>query len=166
MPKEFGLKNTKKNGFPQLNIVHLVFIFCVGIIFSLSILYGRIHLFLSSDNKVDLFKENLQQIAVYFLPVDKQFSKFLVDLDVLIKSYIAGDNILVTQNTKIEELRAYTQKNKNYLKKIGFTQYEPVIDLVADLRKYKDHIFALLGKEKIYNYLVILQNTNEKRPNG
>lgn len=88
MPKEFGLKNTRTHNAPKFNIIHLVFIFCVGIIFSLSVLYGRINVFLSSDNKVDLFKENLQQIAVYFLPIDKQFSKFLVDLDVLIKSYI------------------------------------------------------------------------------
>lgn len=129
-------------------------------------MFGRINTLLSSDNKVDLFKENLQQIAVYFLPIDKQFSKFLVDLDVLIKSYVDGENILVTQNTKIEELRAYTQKNKNYLKKLGFTQYELIIDLTVDLRKYKDHVFDLLGKNQAYNYLVILQNTNEKRPNG
>jgi hypothetical protein len=129
-------------------------------------LFGRINTLLSSDNKVDLFKENLQQIAVYFLPIDKQFSKFLVDLDVLIKSYIDGENILVTQNTKIEELWSYTKKNKNYLKKIGFTQYQQVIDLISDLRKYKDYLFSLLGKDQPYNYLVILQNTNEKRPNG
>ena len=166
MPKEFGLKNTKKSWFPKLNIVHWVFIFCATIIFSLSVLFGRINTLLSSDNKVDLFKENLQQIAVYFLPIDKQFSKFLVDLDVLIKSYIDGENILVTQNTKIEELWSYTKKNKNYLKKIGFTQYQQVIDLISDLRKYKDYLFSLLGKDQPYNYLVILQNTNEKRPNG
>ncbi len=121
---------------------------------------------LNADNKVDLFKENLQQIAVYFLPIDKQFSKFLVDLDLLIKSYIEWQNILITQNTRIEELWSYTQKNKNYLKKIGFTQYEKVIDLVSDLRKYKNYVYDLLGKDKAYNYLVILQNTNEKRPNG
>lgn len=87
MPKEFGLKNTKPSS-PKFNIVSLAFIFCVGIIFSLSILFDRTSTFLSSHNKIDLFKENLQQVAVYFLPIDKQFSKFLVDLDVLIQSYI------------------------------------------------------------------------------
>ena len=166
MSKEFGLKNTKKSSLPQITVIHGVFIFCIAIIFSLSVLYGRINLILTSHNKIDIFKENLQQIAVYFLPVDKQFAKFLVDLDVLIKSYIAGDNILISQNTRIEELRAYTQKNKNYLKKLWFTQYQEIIDLVADLRKYKNNVFDLLGKNQSYNYLVILQNTNEKRPNG
>jgi len=81
-------------------------------------LFGRINILLSSDNKVDLFKENLQQVAVYFLPIDKQFSKFLVELDVLIKSYVDGENILVTQSKQIDELWAYTLKNKNYLKKL------------------------------------------------
>lgn len=166
MSKEFGLRKPNTGNTLHFNIISLAFIFCLGFVFSLSVLYGRINVFLSSENKIDLFKENLQQIAVYFLPIDKQFSKFLVDLDILIKGYVNGENVLVTQNNKIDELRMYTQKNKNYLKKIWFTQYEPVIDLVADLRKYKDHIFSLLWKDKIYNYLVILQNTNEKRPNG
>jgi len=89
MPKEFGLKKSKNPALKQINILNIAFVFCVGIIFSLSVLYGRLNMFVSSDNKVDLFKENLQQIAVYFLPIDKQFSKFLVDVDNLIKAYIA-----------------------------------------------------------------------------
>ncbi len=165
MAKEFGLKNTKPSS-PKFNIVSLAFIFCVGIVFSLSILFDRTSTFLSSHNKIDLFKENLQQVAVYFLPIDKQFSKFLVDLDVLIQSYIKWDNVLVTQSKQIDELWAYTLKNKNYLKKLWFTQYEQVINLVVDLWKYKDTVFSLLWKNQPYNYLVILQNTNEKRPNG
>lgn len=40
------------------------------------------------------------------------------------------------------------------------------MEFVADLRKYKSEFFDLMGKNKPYNYLVILQNANEKRPNG
>lgn len=166
MPKEFGLKKINTSSLKKLNIVSGAFVFCAAIIFSLSVLYGRLNMFVSADNKIDLFKENLQQVAVYFLPIDKQFSKFLVDLDNLIRAYVAGENILVTQDSKINDLWTYVQKNKNYLKKLGFTQYEEIINLVSDLRKYKETVYDLLGKDQSYNYLVILQNTNEKRPNG
>ncbi|MBU1758100.1 DUF4012 domain-containing protein [Patescibacteria group bacterium] len=40
------------------------------------------------------------------------------------------------------------------------------MDVLSDLWEYKDELFTLLGKEEPFNYLVILQNTNEKRPNG
>jgi len=41
-----------------------------------------------------------------------------------------------------------------------------VMDLMSDLQNHKTELFDLLGKDKSQNYLVILQNTNEKRPNG
>jgi len=40
------------------------------------------------------------------------------------------------------------------------------MDFMSNAWNYKDEIFTLLGKDKPFNYLVILQNTNEKRPNG
>jgi hypothetical protein len=82
------------------------------------------------------------------------------------KAYIAGDNILVTKNKEIEEARGYMQANKDYLKKLGFAKYEPLMDLLDDLWKQKAQVFDLLGAKSAQNYLIILQNTNEKRPNG
>jgi hypothetical protein len=40
------------------------------------------------------------------------------------------------------------------------------MEFLADSWKYKDDLFTLLGKDSPQNYLVILQNSNEKRPNG
>lgn len=34
------------------------------------------------------------------------------------------------------------------------------------MKIYQKEIFELLGKNQSFNYLIILQNTNEKRPNG
>jgi hypothetical protein len=82
------------------------------------------------------------------------------------KSYMSGDNILVTKEKEIDNCLTYIQKNKEYLKKLGFGNYEAVMNLVSDLQKHKDELFDLLGKKEAQNYLVILQNTNEKRPNG
>ncbi|MEI7563766.1 MAG: hypothetical protein WCJ39_09385 [bacterium] len=40
------------------------------------------------------------------------------------------------------------------------------MNLLQDLWKHQQEVFTLLGKDESQNYLVILQNTNEKRPNG
>jgi hypothetical protein len=41
-----------------------------------------------AEDKMDIFKEDLTQIALYFQPIDKDFSKFLVTLDDVVKAYI------------------------------------------------------------------------------
>lgn len=40
------------------------------------------------------------------------------------------------------------------------------MNFLSDLKAYQPELFELLGKNEPFNYLVILQNTNEKRPNG
>jgi len=67
---------------------------------------------------------------------------------------------------QIEFCRDYIKKNKNYLEKLGFARYDALMDVLSDLWAYKKELFELLGSDKPVNYLVILQNTNEKRPNG
>ncbi len=157
----------KRNTQPKQSLqpVHIVFLILIWLSFSLLLFYHKISLFLFEKDKIDVFKEDLQQIAIYFMPIDKQVSHFLVNLDHIIQWYLKGENILISKEQQIEDIRSYIQKNKNYLKKLWFSWYEKIIDFMADLRKYKSEFFDLLGKEKTYNYLVILQNTNEKRPN-
>jgi hypothetical protein len=105
-------------------------------------------------------------MAFSFWPIDKNVSQFLLTIDDLMKSYMSGDNIFQTKAKQIDECMTYIQKNKEYLKKIGFGNYEPIMNLVSDLQKHKEELYNLLGKNESQNYLVILQNTNEKRPNG
>ncbi len=149
-----------------IKAVGIVFFILLGTAFSLILFYHKISLFLFEKDKIDVFKEDLQQIAIYFLPIDKNVSHFLVTLDHIIQGYLKGENILITQEKQIEETREYMQKNKSYLQKMGFAWYEKIMEFMADLRKYKSEFFDLMGKNKPYNYLVILQNANEKRPNG
>ena len=63
----------------------IAFFVLLGIAFSLLLFYHKISLFLFEKDKIDVFKEDLQQIAVYFLPIDKNVSHFLVTLDHIIQ---------------------------------------------------------------------------------
>jgi len=117
-------------------------------------------------NKIDLFKEDLGQIAFYTRTFDKELSHFLVTLDNIVQSYVKGDNVFITKEKEIIFCREYIEENKEYLKKVGFSNYDKLINLFSDLKVYQKEFFELLGKKQSFNYLVILQNTNEKRPNG
>jgi hypothetical protein len=90
----------------------------------------------------------------------------LLTIDDIIHSYNKGENIFLTQQKEINFCREYIQQNKEYLKKVGFANYDKLINFFSDLKQYQTEIFELFGKDETFNYLVILQNTNEKRPNG
>ena len=87
-------------------------------------------------------------------------------MDTIVEDYTAGVNILTARTEEIEKVWEYAYNNKNYLVSLWFDNYSQVLDFMADTWKYKDQLFTLLGKDSPQNYLVILQNSNEKRPNG
>ncbi|MFA7717767.1 MAG: hypothetical protein WC875_03560 [Candidatus Absconditabacterales bacterium] len=163
----FGItKQEKKNRTQkrkQLNTAFFVLIFLCFIFFSFS---SKISQIVFSKNKIDIFQENLNHIAFSFRAIDKNLSQFLMKIDDIQQAYSKGENILQTKEKQIDECLTYIQKNKEYLKKVGFSDYENLINFLGDLQKHEKEVFQLLGKEKSQNYLVILENTNEKRPNG
>ena len=63
------------------------------------------------------------------------------------------------------ETLEYIKQNESYLKDLGFQKYWKLIDLLWYVQENWVEISKLLWKEGEFNYLVILQNTNEKRPN-
>jgi len=142
--------------------------FVVLVIWSFTVftLYHNVTNIVFSKSKVDVFKEDLQQVALYFWMVDRDFSHFLITLDDIVTSYVAGENILTDKTQEIEDTWQYIYENKNYLAGLGFENYNDIMEFLVDSWKYKDEFFTLLGKDTPQNYLVILQNSNEKRPNG
>lgn len=164
---QFGITKNKSTSSrsrrAKISIPFVILLLLCFIFFSFSATVSQMVL---GKNKVDVFQENLNQMAFSFRPIDKEVSKFLLTIDDLMKSYMSGDNILQTKTKEIDECFTYIQQNKDYLKKLGFGNYEAVMNLIGDLQKHKDELFDLLGKKEAQNYLVILQNTNEKRPNG
>ncbi len=165
--KYFGItitdKSPRKRNLKYMSIPFVVIISICFIFFALSANIGSI---LFSKNKVDVFKEDLGQIAFYFQPIDKQLASFFTTVDDISQGYMKGENIFQTKSGEINTCRNYVVDHKDYLKRMGFANYDQVIDVLVDLKKYQKDFFALMGNNKPYNYLIILENVNEKRPNG
>jgi len=128
--------------------------------------FAKISDMVFSKDKIDVFQQNLGQIAFYFWAFDKDLSHFLLTLDDIIQGYNKGENIFITKEKEINLCWEYIEQNKEYLKKVGFSNYDKLINFLSDIKVYQKEFFELLGKNQSFNYLVILQNTNEKRPNG
>ena len=164
--KDFGItQTTKKTRKSNIKYINRTFAIVIMFCFIFFTLFADISNMLFK-NKVDVFKQDLGQIAFYSRTFNKELSHFLIVLDKIVQSYGAGENIFITKEKEINFCWEYIQKNKEYLKKVGFSNYDELINLFADLKTYEKELFDLLGKNQPFNYLVILQNTNEKRPNG
>jgi hypothetical protein len=69
-------------------LVHIPFVVLILSAFTFFALYHNLTSIIFSKNKVDVFKEDLQQIALYFWMIDRDFSQFLITLDDIVASYM------------------------------------------------------------------------------
>lgn len=149
-----------------MKYTNIVFIIMTVVCFCVFAFYSNVTNILFSKNKLDIFKENLQDIAFYFRTIDEDVSKMILNVDDIVKSYSSGDNVLVSKREKILDVLQYIKINSNYLTNLWFKKYESFLSLLSDFQANRDEISKLLWEKWEFNYLVILQNTNEKRPNG
>lgn len=115
---------------------------------------------------LDIFTKDLQTLSIYFLPIDKEVSHELYTLDTIVQSYTKWENVFKTKKPEIEEVRYYIINNQNYLSSLWFQRYESLMSFLSDLYDHRNEVYELLWENHTYNYLVPLQNGNEKRPNG
>lgn len=163
---KFGItKIEKKDWKYYLNFSNVLFVVLLILCFTFFAFYSNITNLLFWKNKIDVFKEDLGKVAMYFWSIDEWVSNMLLTSDDIIKSYLSGDNVLVSKKQEIQDLLWYVDQNKYHLKSLGFDSYEWFISLLSDLNENWDEVSTLLGEKWEFNYLVILQNTNEKRPN-
>lgn len=162
----FGIKKQQDKSFRDwLKSVNWIFIAFLIICFSIFSFYSNITKIVFSKDKIDVFKEDLNQIAFYFWNFDKEVSNFLLNVDEVVQGYIRWENVLITRENDIDNMWLYIKTHKEYLRKLWFSNYDYLMTFVSKAWVYKQEIFTLLGKDKPFNYLVLLQNTNEKRPN-
>lgn len=162
----FGItKKKQQHRTKKIKWTHVFYVLLLIICFYVLSVYWALTNLLFSSNKIDVFKDGLQEIAFYFRNFDRNVSNMLLTVDDISTAYQKGENVFVTKEKEVEASLLYIRKNKDYLKKLWFIQYDLLLDFVSQARTYKKEIVDLLWKNQPYNYIVILQNTNEKRPN-
>jgi hypothetical protein len=86
---EFGItKKIEKNWKHYLKFSNIIFVILLILSFSVFAFYSNITNIVFNKDKVDIFKEDLQQIAFYFWSVDENISKMLLNIDEISKDHI------------------------------------------------------------------------------
>lgn len=85
--KDFGITQvTKKNRKTHLKYINGTFIILITICFIFFVFFSKVSNMVVK-NKIDVFKEDLGQIAFYTRTFDKELSHFLITLDNIIQGY-------------------------------------------------------------------------------
>jgi hypothetical protein len=117
--KDFGITQAKKKTWKgHIKYMNGAFVILIGICFIFFALFAKINSMLFTKDKIDVFKEDLGQIAFYFWTFDKELSHFLITLDEIMQSYQKGENVFISKEKEINFCREYIEKNKEYLKKV------------------------------------------------
>ena len=163
--KQFWIEEIKKEKLKKPPIQFFIYSFLFLISFRVFSLYSNITGILFWWSTLDIFTKDLQTLSIYFLPIDKEVSHELYTLDTIVQSYMDWENIFKTKKPEIEEVWYYIISNQNYLSSLWFQRYESLMKFLSDLYAYRDELYDLLWENQPYNYLIPLQNWNEKRPN-
>lgn len=163
--KQFGIEKRQKRRI-KWEVMHSVFAVLLFLSFCFFAMYAGVSKLVFSNKKIDLFTKELSEVSSYLMPVDTLLAQKILILDQVLQAYLGGENVLANKTDQIDDLRKYAIDNKDYLAKVGFKNYLPVMEFLSELYTYKDEVYQLLGKDQPFHYLVLLQNGNEKRPNG
>lgn len=164
--KEFWFKKHLSKKYNFFEKIHTWYIVLVILCYTIFALYHNVTQIVFSKQKHDIFAKNLQEIALYSSIIDRDLAKFVLTLDVVSQSYLSWENVFRTHAWEIEYILAYILKNKHRLSEYGFEKYNSLIDFISSFYPYRKEIYNLFWSQKKVNYLVILQNDSERRPNG
>ena len=163
--KQFWIGEVKKKKRQMPPIQFFIYSLLFLILFRGFSIYSNVTNILFWWSTLDIFTKDLQTLSIYFLPIDKEVSQELYTLDTIVQSYMKWENVFKTKKPEIEEVRYYIINNQNYLSSLWFQRYESLMSFLSDLYKYRGEVYELLWENQNYNYLIPLQNGNEKRPN-
>ena len=163
--KQFWIEEVQKKARKIPPVQFFIYALLLLIFFRWFSLYSNITNILFGWSALDIFTKDLQTLSIYFLPIDKEVSHELYTLDTIVQSYMKWENIFKTKKPEIEEVRYYIINNQNYLSSLWFQRYESLMWFLSDLYDHRAEVYDLLWENHTYNYLIPLQNWNEKRPN-
>jgi hypothetical protein len=127
--------------------------------------FTRLQTAVLADQTASIFEQDLNELALYASTYDPRAASVILSMQRIIQWYENKD-FLATYGGDIQNVLQYLSNNPEKFKQLGLQQYAPFIDFITQLSAQKDDIFSLLGKEKVQTYIIALQNTAEKRPNG
>ncbi len=116
-------------------------------------------------DKEDILTKDLWTLANYISVYNQETAKFVTDINTIIQSYINNENIFIQQEKTLERIRDTITSQSEKLLLNDNKKYQQLSSFLSDIKPYQQEIFTYAGANVSKSYLIILQNSSEKRPN-
>lgn len=117
-------------------------------------------------NKEDILTKDLGALANYISIYNKETATLVTDINTIIQSYINNENIFEQQASTLERIRNTITKQWDKILLKDNQKYKQLSSFLSDIQPYQQEIFTYAWANVSKSYLIILQNSSEKRPNG
>ncbi len=155
-------KPTHKSHFRHLSGPFFSFII---VTFFLFLGYNTLHSFLFWDKK-SLFTTQLSAVASYISIYNRPTAELVQAIDHIVQWYINKDNIFDQHADSIEKIWNIITSTDDEILLRNNERLQWVFQFIEDLAPHREELLLYLWKNTPKSYLVLLQNSSEKRPNG
>lgn len=87
--KKFGFQKIIKRDWRRYlrrtNIAYLILLLLFFVVFAT---YEKVNNFLFTENKIDIFREDLEEVAFYFWNFDRNLSHMILNMDDVVQSFM------------------------------------------------------------------------------
>ena len=120
MMQEFGWAKPEKRDWKfYAKHINRCFVFLTFFAFSCFALYNNISRLVFAENKTDLFENNLQDLAFYFMGIDKGAANLLLSIDDVRQNYGKNqDHFLKDNEGNLEYILQYLSNHPDQLKQL------------------------------------------------
>ena len=116
-------------------------------------------------DKIEIITNELGVIADYIWIYNKETALLVKNMDDIIQWYIKNENIFDTKQENLEFVwETITNKPEKLLLKDN-KKYNKILLFIKDLKSHKKELFSYMWSDSPKSYLILLQNSSEKRPN-
>ena len=144
--RQFGWRKPEQRDWKfYMKHVNRCFVILAFIAFSCFAFYNNVTKLVFADNKTDLFENNLEDLAFYFMGWDQKVANLLMSIDAVKDNYMKDEEYFIRDNKgNMQYILQYLSNHPGQLKQLGLHDYTGIIDLVSDLSQYNNDIFSLL----------------------
>ncbi len=108
----------------------------------------------------------LDQAAALAAGVDKELWQFLVNAKIVQEAVSNNEPLFPTYREQLQQMLTFIHEWGAYLDKETLGEYYDLWRLLKWFSQHEEDVFSLLGEKREQTFLIILQNTSERRPNG
>lgn len=124
--RQFGRKKPEKRDRKfYMKHINRCFVVLAFLAFSCFALYSNVSRLVFAENKTDLFENNLEDLAFYFMGWDSKTANLLMAIDSVRKNYDEGtENFIRDNKGNMQYILQYLSNHPDQLKQLGLHSYE------------------------------------------